>query len=235
MDALPQLLGGLPLGNVVNGVLQTILDPAGFSTPSITAQLDPSSGVITITYVLETALTAYPQGSPTFDPDSGGKLHLNATFTANPTGTQPTYSVNGSIDPFTVYLVDEAGEDAFISLHFESFGFAASSGNSPTVDVNLDSVSFLGDLQFVNELARLVESLGGSRLAVTVAGHRRQGVDLGHGAEHLLRGLQPFRSQLLGGNNPAADQRRGGRLDRLRQRRQPLHAHRGDVRGREGS
>jgi hypothetical protein len=160
-SAAAQLLGGLQLDQ--------ILDQNAFQTPIFTSQLDPASGVLTVTYSLETQLTSFPNASPVFVPDSAdGRLSLSGVFTANANGGPPTATVNGSIDPFTVYLVGKGSGTDFLSLHFESLTFAGQTGNSPTVHVNLDKVSFDGPLSFVNGLEQFLKNLGGSGLSVTV-------------------------------------------------------------------
>jgi hypothetical protein len=165
-NAAAQLLGGLQLDQ--------ILDQNAFQTPTFTSQLDPASGVLTVTYALETQLVSYPDGvHPVFMPDSSdGMLRLSGVFTAGANGAPPTATVNGSIDPFTVYLVGKGNKTPpqidFISLHFESLTFAGQTGNSPTVHVNLDNVSFDGPLSFVNGLEQFLQNLGGSGLSITV-------------------------------------------------------------------
>ncbi len=156
-----QLLGGLQL--------QQILDAATFATPIFTSHLDPASGVLTVTYTLNTRLAAFPGSQPIFVPDSSdGMLRLSCEFTVGPEGGAPTATVNGSIDPFTVYLVGRGSGTDFLSLHFEALAFAGQTGNSPTVHVNLDRVAFDGSLSFVNGLEQFLENLGGSGLSVTV-------------------------------------------------------------------
>lgn len=160
-SAAAQLLGGLRLDQ--------ILDQNAFQTPIFTSQLDPASGVLTVTYTLETQLTSYPNGHPVFVPDSSdGRLSLSGVFTAGPNGAPPTATVDGSIDPFTVYLVGKGSDTDFLSLHFESLTFAGQRGNSPTIHVNLDNVSFDGPLSFVNGLEQFLKNLGGSGLSITV-------------------------------------------------------------------
>jgi hypothetical protein len=182
-----QLLGGLSLGDILAGV-QSVAGPqtsegsdtAGdssinlFNTPTISAQLDQQTGVLTVTYTLNTPLTSWapsslPASQPIFAPDDpSGSLTLTAVFTVDPGSHSPVYTVNGSVDPFTTYLIGQGSALDFISLHFESLTFSASTGTKPTVNVNLDTVAFDGVLTFVNTLEQFLESLGGGGLAVDV-------------------------------------------------------------------
>jgi hypothetical protein len=164
--AISQLLGGLNLGD--------ILDDANFAMPTISSQVDPTSGIPTVTYTLRTPLTAgWPTSEPIFVPDSASddgatpSFTMVATFTS-PASGPPSYTVNGSIDPFTLYLVGQGGTFDFISMHFEALTFSSGSGSSPTVTVNLDTVQFDGVLEFVNLLEEFLSSLGGSGLSVDV-------------------------------------------------------------------
>jgi hypothetical protein len=163
-----QLLGGLPLNGIIAGVVDGI---NRFQLPLVTSQLDQSSGVLTVTYDLVTELGNYsgPLSSPIFVPDAPGgtpgKLRLQGIFQVDPDGGTIS-SISGSLDPFTVYLLGQGSDTDFLSLHFESLRFAGRTGYSPTIDVNLDAVSFDGPLNFVNTLAQYLERLGGGGLSI---------------------------------------------------------------------
>lgn len=175
----PMLLGGLKLSD--------ILDQSNFQMPTIISQsvqpaaaqltaafkgavvlldgvttgTDPSTGAQTVTYSLQTSLGSSPDG--TFVPDSSdGMLNMTATVESSLDGSPPTSTANGSVDPFTINLA------SVLALHFESVTFAAGSGQSTSVNVNLDKATFEGCLEFVNALEELLGTLGGGGLAIHV-------------------------------------------------------------------
>ncbi|MGO9910177.1 MAG: hypothetical protein ACLPQS_03315, partial [Acidimicrobiales bacterium] len=182
---IAQLLGGLQLGNILAGAGAAAGSVAHdstslFNTPVISSQLDQSTGVLTVTYTLNTPLAGWPapgsSGSPPgiFVPDDAdGTLQMTAVVMVGSNGQPPTYTVNGTIDPFTIFLLG-CGNDPynsstdFISLHFESCTFSAATGSSPAVSVNLDTVLFDGPLSFINVLQQFLESLGGNGLSIDV-------------------------------------------------------------------
>jgi hypothetical protein len=129
----------------------------GDNAPKLTtsSQTDGAGGT-----VVETAFDWAPGVNPT-------KLSLGpATFTPNTAGSSgftvhglirrhvgaagdPTSSFTGKLTGFDVQIVDA------IAVHFASFSFAGVSGAKQNVSVQLAEkpMSFIGDLQFVNDLA----------------------------------------------------------------------------------
>jgi hypothetical protein len=173
-QAVAELLGGLKLND--------ILDSDNFAMPTISSQIIPGTGTIEVTYQLSTPLTQWPSDdatgpfgltSPIFLPDSSdGALTLTTVVTAGQQlvgqpATPPSFTTNGSIDPFTIYLLGN-GSLEFLLLHFESVTFTAGNGGKPTVTVNIDNTQFEGCLSFINMLSQYLQSLGLGGLTVNV-------------------------------------------------------------------
>jgi hypothetical protein len=160
-SSLSQLLGGLHLADILDEFVDL---PGG--VPNLTAQRDPTTGVLTVTYTLTASLQSTPASSPVFAPQNPGQLKLVAVATVTETGT--TYTVNGSIDPFYIYLLGEDSAGYIIQIPFNSMTFSSSNGQKPTVQVSIGSVSFEGALSFVNALQEFLSSLGGGGLSISV-------------------------------------------------------------------
>ena len=163
-----QLFGCLPLDG--------ILDSAAFAMPTIVAQFDRTTGLPIVSYSLDTALGNFTNTdlapNPIFVPDPGGRLRLSATFTDDPQANA-TYTVEGTVDPFWLYLLGDPSNNnaaSFLSLHFSSLRFASATGNSPNIDIGIDQVVFTGPLSFVNSLEQFFHNLGGAGLSVAVQG-----------------------------------------------------------------
>lgn len=175
--ALSQFLGGLPLAGIIK---QFGVDMPG-GAPNITSNLDPSTGVLTVTYMMTADLTPFPSSGPVtniFVPNPGGnqQLTLTATATVAPDGTT-TYDVNGSIDPFTINLFGDSGDTYLVLVPFNSLTFSAQNGQKPQVQVAIggvpgpdNTVTFEGYLSFVNALQQFLADMGGSGLSIAVTG-----------------------------------------------------------------
>ena len=176
----PQLLGGLHLSD--------ILDAAGFTMPTISAQTltsaagltsapapgtvtldgvstgsDPTTGAQSVTYNFQTPLTPYSSSLVSFQPASdSGQLSMTATVQASLDGSTPTYSASGSIDPFSVTIA------SLIELVFSSFTFSSGSGQSTSVTPGLETVNFEGCLEFVQTLESYLSALGAGGFTVDV-------------------------------------------------------------------
>ncbi|MGO9196099.1 MAG: hypothetical protein ACLQK4_03090 [Acidimicrobiales bacterium] len=149
------ILGGLPLGSILKGFLNT------GTLPTITDEVD-SSGNRTVTYELQAMLQETTVKEITFTPDPSG----NQTFTLNavayiPTSGPSTYQVTGSIDPFSVEL-------AILNVPFTSMTFTSSSGTKPDVNAQIGNITFEGPLSFLNTLEQFLQDMGGSGFSVSV-------------------------------------------------------------------
>jgi hypothetical protein len=158
-----QILGGLPL----SGIIGPFVNPAGGpGIPTITDELDPSTGIRTVTYQLQAPLQDYTSNTNiTFTPgtdDNPGSGNFNLTaVTQIPATGQPTYQVNGNIDPFTVDIT-------VFSVPFESMTFTSSTGTKPNVATQVGNVTFEGALSFLNALEQFLEDLGGNGFTISV-------------------------------------------------------------------
>ena len=127
-----------------------------------------------------TAIDTKLSWNPTVRPDSLGFFQPNAldmttnllvtaeiyTPISNP--AQTTYTVHGELTNFELVLF---GSDAsFIGITFSSFTFDSKTGAKTSVQPNIDTVTFLGPLTFIQDLSQLLSSLGGPSIDVTAAG-----------------------------------------------------------------
>jgi hypothetical protein len=162
---LPQLLGGLSLPQILAAFAIDL--PGGL--PNLTVTTDGST--VTVRYSLQATLTSFPSGTstpkgpPVFVPDGSGLFSLDATAVITPTAT--SYQVNGSITPFTIYLVAENNLQ-FIVIPFNGLTFSAATGTKTKVDVSIGAVEFTGALAFVETLQEYLNDLGGGALSIAV-------------------------------------------------------------------
>jgi hypothetical protein len=159
---LPQLFGSLKLTDILGSFVNDLL-PGGI--PNLTVSTG-DDGTVTVKYTLSANLQSFPSSDPIFVPqEDDGTFNLNATAVVSPTST--TYDVEGSISPFTIYLVSQ-NTLGFIEIPFNSFSFTSKSGTKTSVNVNVGSVTFTGALSFVNALQDFLSDLGGSGLSIDV-------------------------------------------------------------------
>jgi hypothetical protein len=158
---LPQLFGALSLGDIL-GTFSNLLPG---NMPNITRAKN-AAGDEVITYTLIATLQSAPAGNTIFVPVGTGQFTLTAMATISAQGAV-TYDVNGSITPFSIFLVNN-GDLEFIEVPFESFSFSSQSGSKTQVNVNIGSVTFEGAFSFVNALEDFLQDLGGSGLSISV-------------------------------------------------------------------
>jgi len=88
-------------------------------------------------------------------------------------GKPPTYTIDGTVDPFDVVIIGTSDTLNFITIPFEQFTFHAGTGAKPSTHPVIGQVSFNGSLTFVNALADFLADLGlgsGFKVAVTDGG-----------------------------------------------------------------
>jgi hypothetical protein len=178
--ALAQLLGSLHLGDIIGAFTSDL--PGG--APNITSSLDQDTGTLTVVYTLKAELSAWPSGSSppplntvgtVFEPSpgGGGQIQMTATATVTKDGAA-TYDVQGSIDPFNLYLFGKDSSTYVVFVPFGPMTFSAQNGQKPSVQVSIGSsgsgVSFEGPLSFVNALEQFLADLGGPGMSVSVTG-----------------------------------------------------------------
>ncbi len=79
-------------------------------------------------------------------------------LTAPVSGGSPSYIVDGTLQNFTVQLLPRI--KPLIHLPFRELHFHAETGTKTDVSASLDTVKFVGPLEFVNELARWIPPSG---------------------------------------------------------------------------
>lgn len=113
------------------------------------------------------SVTQDPSGI--FLPQSGSKLSIKAkihTPFANP--GQTTFSVDVSLTSFELQLFGNAAP--FIGVTFKKVTFKFGTGAKTVVDPEIDTVTFLGPLTFINDLEQLLTSLGGPSIDISDGG-----------------------------------------------------------------
>jgi hypothetical protein len=175
--SIPQLLGGLPLGSSTlspqSSILGAFTNPE--QLPTIVNDEDPVTKIRTVTYTLNCSTIPWPNnGSPVFQPVNAdgsnaatGTMNLTAVLKITQSGAT-TYTVLGTISPFTVNILGVGQSLNFIQIPFNGCTFTAHSGSKPDIQVQIGQVQFQGALQFVNTLEQFLEAFGGSGFQISV-------------------------------------------------------------------
>ena len=149
-DQAPQISSNFVYPNNDDTQPPTAIDTKLSWNPTVQARLgsvssSPTPGAIT-TNLLVTAEIYTPISNP----------------------AQTTYSIHGELTNFELVLF---GSDAsFIGITFNSFTFDSKTGAKTSVQPNIDTVTFLGPLTFIQDLSQLLSSLGGPSIDVSSAG-----------------------------------------------------------------
>ena len=162
--ALPQLFGGLHLADILGAF-------TGAGMPVLTTQVDPVTGVRTVTYTLTATTVSGPPGLDVFVPDGPGNegtLSLTSVTTLEPGAAKATQRVKGTLSAFSIQIMGTSGGLDFIKIPFGTTTFTSVSGSKPDVRTRVGSVEFQGALSFVNSLQQFLEGLGGSGFSVAV-------------------------------------------------------------------
>jgi len=123
---LPQLFGALKLADI----LDAFSDALPGNLPNVTTAKN-AAGDEVITYTLMATLKSAPSANTIFVPTAGRHRPVPAHGHGDRLGQRAvTYNVNGSITPFSVYLVNN-GDLEFIQVPFEAFSFSSQSGARP--------------------------------------------------------------------------------------------------------
>ncbi|MGA2804146.1 MAG: hypothetical protein ABSF89_07120 [Acidimicrobiales bacterium] len=167
-----KLLGAIPVAQII----QTI-DPneaaSNAQAPQISDKLIyPGNDDTKLPTALDVKIDWLPavQKDPLgfFQPQGGGlTIHAEIyTPIANP--SQTTYSIHGDLTNFELLLFGEGNQ--YIGIKFNSFTFDSKTGAKTSIQPDIDSVTFLGPLKFINALEDLLSSLGGPSISVTDGG-----------------------------------------------------------------
>lgn len=186
-----KLLGALPISEIIQSVPPP---PAGAIRPAVDGPT-PNSQAPQLTYSF-----VYPNNDDTKPPTAiDAKLTWNPSVTgANTAGFlvtdvngttnllitaeihapisspgQTTYAIHGELTYFQLVLFGDmpsAEVASFIGITFTSFTFDSKTGAKTSIKPQIDSVSFLGPLTFIQDLETLLSSLGGPSIDVTAAG-----------------------------------------------------------------
>jgi hypothetical protein len=80
-----------------------------------------------------------------------------------------SFKITGDLEAFTVSLMDNSGGgETFINVNFNKLTFNSQSGQKSNVNVDIDSVDFLGVLKFVEQLEQLMDFTGDGGPKITV-------------------------------------------------------------------
>jgi hypothetical protein len=171
--AAGNLLGAIPVAQIVQAV-----DPDEAASNAQAPQISdkfvypddddtkpPTALDVTIDWL--PAVQADPLGF--FQPQTDAALTIHAeiyTPIANP--SQTTYSIHGDLTNFELVLF--GSDNQYIGITFNSFTFDSKTGAKTSIQPDIDSVTFLGPLTFINALEVLLSSLGGPSISVTDGG-----------------------------------------------------------------
>ncbi|GIF99689.1 hypothetical protein [Catellatospora citrea] len=166
------LLGGIPLREVVDGNAPLISQPRaleGDHVPKVvtvrTAQAVDT--VITWKPLLRTALDNLFVPSTA---DADKRLELKAEFHTDLATGATSSKVSGELRDCTLNFVGTGGR-GFISQQVAKLRFESRDGAKPSVDIQLGTTKFQGDLRFLNDLSSLLPSLpGGVKLDISPRG-----------------------------------------------------------------
>jgi hypothetical protein len=129
-----------------------------------------------------TAIDTKLNWNPTAVPDPAGFFVPTAQGMPNPTNllvtaeiytpisnpAQTTYTIHGELTNFQLVLFGTAAP--YIGITFTSFTFDSKTGAKTSVQPNIQTVTFMGPLTFIQDLSQLLSSLGGPSIDLTATG-----------------------------------------------------------------
>jgi hypothetical protein len=102
-----------------------------------------------------------------FSPNDPNGLVINVLLrTPLAPGTSPTSSIDGQLTNFDLLLFGNSKTTECIDLHFANVHFTQKTGSKSQVNVNLDTVTFVNALSWIESLEQLFASLGGPSIDV---------------------------------------------------------------------
>lgn len=160
--AVPRLLGGISLLDVIEAVAVPADDVAPSSALAITSRRtgDAVEALIAWTPDLK------PDPAGIFDPGSTGRLRLDARVRTplDPTDGGATSRVDGEL---TDVALNIPSSDYLIRIELSRLAFASRNGQEPAIDVDVRAVRFGGELAWVEGLRRyLTFGSGGPEISV---------------------------------------------------------------------
>jgi hypothetical protein len=105
----------------------------------------------------------------TFQPGDPNGLNIHVVIYAplDPPGP-PSSTIDGELSNFTLELFGSSA--GVIAIHFTNVQFSQRTGSKSNVQVNVDTVKFLGALSFIEDFEQLFASLGGPQIDVEPSG-----------------------------------------------------------------
>jgi hypothetical protein len=143
-----KLFGALDLGQLIKpGKL-------GPDAPKMRITRQAKSVTTTLDWTPNLIDTPPAFGLLTFTPHDAKGLAIHAVITRpiDQPGAAGTYQMSGTLTNFTLSFA------GVIQLDFAAFAFTARSGQKLNVQASLKNVTFTGDLDFVNQLSRVIPS-----------------------------------------------------------------------------
>jgi hypothetical protein len=174
-QAASKLLGAISLADIISAVSSPDTSKTKDQSPKINAKLDyPNDNSSLAPTALEVTLDWSPDVSADslgfFLPDnSSGSLKISVDIKApfaDPSNV--TYDISGSLSNFALQLFGNAAP--FIKVHFTSLTFKFSTGAKIDVQPKIDTVTFEGPLQFIQDFEQLLASLGGPSIDIEPSG-----------------------------------------------------------------
>jgi hypothetical protein len=178
-----KILGAVPLTDIIQAVTGGPIRPAddgpdaGSQAPTIhsvpiyqAGQTAPVALKTTIdwTPAIQSGTTTLPGVFTPDNPDGSGlTIHAQLYAPLDPPGP-PTSNIDGELSNFTLTLFGSAA--GVIALHFTNVQFSQRTGSKSNVQVNIDTVEFIGALSFIEAFEELFSSLGGPQIDVEPSG-----------------------------------------------------------------
>lgn len=139
-----KLLGGLELADIIAKVAGSTAHAPDIRTVQSGT---PAAPVQTTSLRWAPDLQADPDD--VFVPMGGASLRLDATFVTPADGSPATTEVAGVLRSFRLNMF---GGVAFLTLNFNELSFHSRNGSKPTVNCDIESVTFGDELSFLNPL-----------------------------------------------------------------------------------
>jgi hypothetical protein len=148
-----RILGGISLADILQ-LVTGLPDPASLSkVPRLLSTPIPNG--MQVSYKWETPV----QQHGVFVPANNSTLSLSSVVTTYLDGKPPDFRVEGHLTNFALTLLEGS---PFISVAFSDFAFISAAGQKLQVQPHIQTVQFLGPLQFVNELSKYLSPNGGA-------------------------------------------------------------------------
>jgi hypothetical protein len=103
-----------------------------------------------------------------FQPADTNGLKIHVLINTPLDGSPPTSTIDGELSNFTLKLFGDSAP--CVQIHFTNVHFSQRTGSKSDVQVNVDTVTFIGALSFIQDFEQLFASLGGPSIDIEPSG-----------------------------------------------------------------